>query len=280
MSQSQSVTINESLREAATKIGAEDARFLLLHVLGVAPAWLFGHGSDPMPAQAAALFETVVARRLAGEPVAYIEGRRGFWSLELEVTPDTLIPRAETELLVEALLDRLPADATLNVIDLGTGSGTIALSLAHARPAWSVHATDRSEGALAVAHRNAERLGLQNVIFHAGDWFAPVAGQVFDAIVSNPPYIRDDDPHLMRGDLRFEPRSALASGADGLADIRRIVQAAPAHLQPGAPLLIEHGFDQGPALQTLMRSVGFVEVETLQDLEMRDRATLGWQPPR
>jgi len=221
----------------------------------------------------------LVAQRRAGEPVAYLVGQRGFWRFDLEVTPDTLIPRADTECLVELALERLPVDRPLRLLDLGTGTGAIALALAFERPRASVIAVDLSPGAAAVARRNADRLGLAaRVEVREGAWFAPVAGERFDLIASNPPYIEDDDPHLGEGDLRFEPRGALASGADGLDDLRLIVRDAPAHLRPGGWLLVEHGWRQGAAVRALFDAAGFIDIGTERDLEGRDRVTLGQHP--
>jgi len=266
-------------RRGAAQLGGVDARYeaelLLLHALQRDRAWLFAHGADPADEVLQAAYATLVARRAAGEPIAYITGSRGFWTLDLQVTPATLIPRPETERLVELALERLPADMPLQVADLGTGSGAIALAIASERPQARVLATDASEAALAVAQANARAHALDNVAFVQGDWFAPLAGQRFDLIASNPPYIEASDAHLSLGDLRFEPASALASGADGLDDIRRIVGQAPAHLIAGGWLLLEHGLDQGDGVRALLEEAGFVEVQTAQDLETRDRVTLG-----
>ncbi|TKS54655.1 peptide chain release factor N(5)-glutamine methyltransferase [Luteimonas yindakuii] len=263
------------LRAAAARIDAVDAEWLLLHVLQRPRSWLYAHGDDRLDAARQREFETLLARREAGEPVAYLTGRRGFWTLDLAVTPDTLIPREDTERLVELALERLPPGAPSSVADLGTGSGAIALAIARERPQAWVVATDRSAAALAVAAANADRAGLENVEFVHGDWLAPLPGRRFDLIASNPPYIRSGDPHLSEGDLRFEPASALASGADGLDDIRRIVATAPAHLYPGGWLLLEHGQDQGRAVRDLLHSAGFVDVDTARDLEGRDRVGVG-----
>jgi len=266
-------------RRGAVQLSGVDARYeaelLLLHALQRDRAWLFAHGADPADEVLQAAYATLVSRRAAGEPIAYITGSRGFWTLDLQVTPATLIPRPETERLVELALERLPADMPLHVADLGTGSGAIALAIASERPQARVLATDASEAALAVAQGNARAHALDNVAFVQGNWFAPLAGQRFDLIASNPPYIEAGDAHLSQGDLRFEPASALASGADGLDDIRRIVGQAPAHLIPGGWLLLEHGFDQGDGVRALLEKAGFVEVQTAQDLETRDRVTLG-----
>ncbi|QNP39857.1 peptide chain release factor N(5)-glutamine methyltransferase [Lysobacter solisilvae (ex Woo and Kim 2020)] len=266
------------LQEARARIDAVDAEFLLVHVLDRPRSWLFAHRDDPVPDGVAAAFAALVARRAQGEPVAYLTGRRGFWRFDLAVTPATLIPRPETELLVELALERLPIERALRVADLGTGSGAIALALAHERPRAQVLASDASAQALAVARTNAQALGLANVGFREGDWFAPLAGECFDLIASNPPYIALDDPHLGEGDLRFEPAAALGSGADGLDAIRRIAAEAPAYLQAGGWLLLEHGWDQGAAVRGLLLAAGFVEVATERDLEGRDRVTLGRKP--
>ncbi|WP_049414508.1 peptide chain release factor N(5)-glutamine methyltransferase [Stenotrophomonas maltophilia] len=277
-------TLRQVVADASARLGGVDARheaeLLLLHVLDRPRSWLFAHATDPLAAADQATFEALLARRVAGEPVAYLIGRRGFWTLDLEVDPATLIPRPETELLVELALERLPPDQALQLADLGTGSGAIALALASERPRAQVLATDASTGALAVAARNAARHELGNVRFAEGghDWYAPLQGVRFDLIASNPPYIASDDPHLEQGDLRFEPSTALASGMDGLDDIRRIVDGGQAHLRPGGWLLIEHGRDQGAAIRALFEATGFVEVQTVQDLEQRDRITLGRRP--
>jgi len=210
--------------------------------------------------------------------VAYLTGRRGFWSLDLQVTPATLIPRPETELLVELALQRLALAPSLKVADLGTGSGAIALAIAHERPQADVCAVDVSDDALAVASSNALRLGIANVRFLQGSWLAPLSGERFAMIVSNPPYIEADDPHLAQGDLRFEPAGALASGADGLDAIREIVEAARMHLEPGGWLLMEHGWNQGAPVRGLLSAMGYTEVGTFQDLEARDRVSGGRWP--
>lgn len=284
MSSQTQPSLRQVVADASARLGGIDARheaeLLLLHVLERPRSWLFAHATDPLPATAQAAFEALLARRAAGEPVAYLTGRRGFWTLDLQVDAATLIPRPETELLVELALERLPSDRPLSVADLGTGSGAIALALASERPLAQVLATDASPGALAMAARNAAHHELRNVRFAEGgqDWYAPLQGARFALIASNPPYIASEDPHLQQGDLRFEPASALASGIDGLDDIRRIVAGAPEHLQPAGWLLIEHGWDQGAAIRTLFDAAGFADVQTQQDLEQRDRVTLGRRP--
>lgn len=272
--------IDALLRDARARLegaGAEvvDAELLLSHVLGRGRSWLYAHAGDDIDAIAASAFAALVERRAAGEPVAYLLGTRGFWRFDLAVTPDTLIPRPETELLVELALRRLPERTPARVADLGTGSGAIALAIASERPGARVVATDASEPALAVARGNAAALGIGNVEFRHGDWLAPLAGARFDLVASNPPYIADADAHLAQGDLRFEPRGALASGVDGLDAIRRIVAGAPEHLCGGGWLLVEHGWRQGAAVRALFESAGFVDIATERDLEQRDRVTLG-----
>lgn len=270
--------IRTILRSASHALGDRlEAELLLAHTLGVNRAWFFAHADDALPPSEETRFAEFVARRVKGEPVAYITGRRDFWSLPLEVTPATLIPRPETELLVELALARLPEGGRL--LDLGTGSGAIALAIAKERPDATVHALDASEAALVVAQRNARALGLRVSFFH-GDWFAPVAGERYDIVVSNPPYIEDADEHLEKGDLRFEPRSALSSGTDGLDDIRRIVTGAPAHLTNAGWLLFEHGYNQGAVSRALFDASPWKESFTARDLEDRDRVTGAQLSPR
>lgn len=266
------------LREAARHIAREDAEPLLAHALGRDRAWLFAHATDPVEAELADGFRQLVERRAAGEPVAYLTGRRGFWTLDLEVTPDTLVPRPETELLVELALARIGPDVPARVADLGTGSGAIALAIASERPVAAVVATDISAPTLAVAVRNAQAHRLDNVWFRRGDWDEALGRDRFDLIASNPPYIAEGDPHLAQGDLRHEPPRALSSGADGLDAIRTIVAAASRHLVPNGWLLLEHGLDQGGAVRALLEAAGFAEVSTARDLEQRDRVTLGRLP--
>jgi release factor glutamine methyltransferase len=218
----------------------------------------------------------LLRRRAAGEPVAYLTGRRDFWTLELEVTPAVLIPRPETERLVEEVLALFPAAPPIRLADLGTGSGALALALAAERPAWQIVATDASPEALAVARRNAERLRLGNVELRCGSWAEALgAHERFAAIVSNPPYVAEGDPHLAAGDLPFEPRSALVAGADGLAAIRVLIPAAVAHLRAGGWLLLEHGAGQGAAVRALLEEGGLAAVRTLRDLAGHERASLG-----
>jgi release factor glutamine methyltransferase len=266
------------LRQAGERIEASDARPLLAHALGKPVSWLFAHGDQTIEAPALRRFQALLEAREAGRPVAYLIGRRGFWTLDLAVTADTLIPRPETELLVELALARLPAGLSLRVADLGTGSGAIALAIGVERPQCSVVATDASAAALQVARGNARDHAIANVQFREGSWFAPLAGERFDLIVSNPPYIADGDAHLAQGDLRFEPAAALSSGSDGLDDIRELIRGAGNFLRVDGWLLLEHGVDQGAAIRQLFAAAGFVEVATERDLESRDRVTLGRRP--
>ena len=242
-----------------------DAQWLLLHVLGqpdAGRAWLIAHGDDALSNAQSEHFSALCARRAAGEPVAYLTGHKGFYGLNLQVDARVLDPRPDTETLVDWALERLAGHPAPRVLDLGTGSGAIALALAHARPDATVLAVDASADALAVARANAERLRLP-VQFAQSDWFSAVPG-TFDLIVSNPPYIAERDPHLPA--LRHEPLAALVAGADGLRDLRAIAAAAPTHLVPGGWLLLEHGWDQAEAVQTLLRTQGFEEVQTRNDL--------------
>ena len=271
--------VAELLREAAVRLPGEDARHeaeqLLLHVLDVERAWLFAHATDAVADDARQRFDLLVQRRAEGQPLAYLIGRRGFWTLDLHVNAATLIPRPETELLVEQALARLPQGDLRRVADMGTGSGAIALSIASERPLATMIATDLHAATLAVAVKNAQAHALENVWFRRGHWHDALGNDRFDMIVSNPPYIAAGDPHLQQGDLRFEPAPALASGADGLDAIREIISGAPGHLVPGGWLLLEHGWDQGAAIRALLEQAGFGDVETVQDLEQRDRVTLG-----
>jgi len=256
-----------------------DAQVLLAHVLAKDRAWLVAHAGDALGVEDEAAFLALAKRRRDGEPVAYLTGVREFWGLPLSVTPAVLIPRPETESLVELALSRLPVDQELRVLDLGTGSGAIALALAHERPRASVLATDVSTEALAVAQENARRIGIANVDIAYADWLAdlPAAWREtsFDLIASNPPYVALHDPHLASGDVRFEPVAALVSGGDGLAAIRRIVGSARAHLAPGGTLVVEHGFDQSDRVRELFAAAGFAEIVAVRDLAGMPRVVAG-----
>lgn len=264
-------------RAQAAGLARIDAQMLLLHVLGrhdAGRAWLLAHDTDALPADAWTAFDGLCARRRAGEPVAYLTGRKAFYGLTLQVDARVLDPRPDTETLVDWALEALRPVPTPRVADLGTGSGAIALALQHERPDARVLALDASAEALQVAQANAQRLGLP-VAFLRSRWLAGVAGP-FDAIVSNPPYIEDDDPHLAA--LAHEPRQALASGHDGLDDIRTIVAQAPARLVPGGWLLLEHGWNQADAVQALLRAGGFTDVQSRADLAGHARCSGGCRP--
>jgi release factor glutamine methyltransferase len=254
-----------ALLEVARSAGLDrlDAQLLLAAVLGRPRTWLIAHDDVCLPAEAETRWRALLGRRAAGEPLAYLLGEKEFHGLALEVSPAVLVPRPDTETLVEWALEILAADAPATVVDLGTGSGAIALALARSRPLASVTAVDTSESALAVARGNGHRHGL-TVRWLAGDWFAGLAGERFELIVSNPPYIAEGDPHLAA--LQHEPIEALTSGADGLNALRRIVADAPAHLEPGGWLLLEHGHDQAEAVCALLARAGLSEPRTRRDL--------------
>ena len=278
------VTLRDLLAAAAQRLAKIsetprlDAELLLAAALERPRSYLHAWPERVPEPDRVARFFAWLDRRQAGEPIAYLLGRREFWSLELEVTPDTLIPRPETELLVELALERLPADRTCALADLGTGSGAIALALAVERPRARIVATDLGPAALTVARRNARRLNIGNVEFREGDWCAPLAGERFDLLVSNPPYIAATDPHWRQGDLRFEPAAALVAGEDGLDALRSIVAQAPACLRTGGWLLLEHGYDQGEAVPNLLRQRGFVDVSDHRDAANLSRASAGRWP--
>lgn len=266
-------------RQLAASPSADlDAELLLAHVLGATRAGLVADPSRPLSAPQAEVLSALAQRRAAGEPVAYLTGHREFWSLDIEVTPDVLVPRPETELVVELALDALARVARPAVLDLGTGSGAIAIAIAHERPDAVVTAVDTSPAALAVAAANARRLRAGNVAFLAGSWYAPVGGTRFDCIVSNPPYVADDDPALAF--LSYEPRAALAAGPAGLDALAIICAGAPAHLAAGGALVVEHGATQGPGVRELMTRAGLAGVATHADLAGRPRATRGNSPRR
>jgi release factor glutamine methyltransferase len=255
-----------------------EAQILIAHALDVERAWLIAHDRDVLTIAQLDAIEGLIARRANGEPVAYMLAEREFYGRTFKVTPDVLIPRPETELLVEAALEHLPENIPCRILDLGTGSGAIAISLALLRPLSTVLAVDASPAALAIAQENARLLGAANVECVTGNWYAMLDVKKFDIIVSNPPYIAASDPHLASGDLRFEPRQALASGADGLDDLRQIISGAPAHLAEVGWLLLEHGCDQAAAVTALLQQHGFEAIRTLQDLAGHDRVSTGRWP--
>ncbi|MDZ7891379.1 MAG: peptide chain release factor N(5)-glutamine methyltransferase [Rhodoferax sp.] len=273
-------SISQTIASLQTQgLDLTDSRLLLLHALGqprAGRAWLLAHDTDLVSEAVTASLQGYVARRLAGEPVAYIVGHKEFYGLNLQVNSDVLVPRPDTETLVDWALDVTTPKPEARVVDLGTGSGAIALALKATRPALQVEAVDYSHAALAVAQANAQRLGLA-VTFSQGSWLSGTKG-VFQAIVSNPPYIREDDEHLPT--LRFEPRQALTAGDDGLADIRIIIAQATTRLQPGGWLLLEHGYDQAADVRALLEAAGFANVQSRQDLAGIERCSGGqWIDP-
>ncbi|MBI3527642.1 MAG: peptide chain release factor N(5)-glutamine methyltransferase [Betaproteobacteria bacterium] len=275
-------TVGGLLDDAARNLAASadliearrEAQILFGHAMGVSRAWLSAHRDDAADPSAVEPFRELIRRRRIGEPVAYLVGRREFYGLEFRVTPDVLIPRADTETLVDAALEKLVQGAQPDVLDLGTGSGCIAIAMAHERPAARVTAVDVSAAALIVARENAVAIGV-DVELVQGAWLKPLTGRRFDLIVSNPPYVATGDLHLQQGDLRFEPATALASGEDGLADIRVIVADAPAYLREGGWLLFEHGYEQAEICRDLLLDAGFGEVISRADIAGLPRVSGG-----
>ncbi|MDX1824284.1 MAG: peptide chain release factor N(5)-glutamine methyltransferase [Thiohalomonadales bacterium] len=256
-----------------------DAELLLAHVLHKPRTWLHTWPEYELNTEQALEFEQLIARRAKGEPVAHLLGYQEFWSLDLIVTPDTLIPRPETERLVELALERIPPGAAWQIADLGTGSGAIALALAMERPGCRILATDRSAATLAVARNNARRHNLGNVTFRQGDWFEALQDDVaFDMILSNPPYIKENDPHLQEGDVRFEPTTALQAGRRGLDDLQHLIRGALPHLKPGGWLLLEHGYDQAAEVMHLLQQAGYQQVNDYADLAGQPRVAAGCKP--
>ncbi len=252
-----------------------DAEVLLSHILKVGRSYLFAHPEKDIAADDENRFLNLIEKRKQGTPVAHLTGNREFWSLQLKVTPDTLIPRHDTEILVEKILEQIPENTAWQIADLGTGSGAIALAIANERPACSVIATDTSDNALSIAKYNAQQLNINNIQFITGDWFEPLEGKRFHVIVSNPPYIPESDPHLKQGDVKFEPDSALIAGNNGLACIEQITREAHQHLQPGGVLAFEHGYEQGEAVRKLLEKHGYTDIQTICDLASLERITLG-----
>jgi release factor glutamine methyltransferase len=254
-----------------------DAEILLGFVTGRARTFLMAFGETLLTQQQQEQLERLLVRRERGEPVAYLIGEREFWSLPLSVSPATLIPRPDTECLVELALERLPS-SSCNILDLGTGTGAIALALASERQDCRVTGVDLQPEAVALAQHNAQKLAIGNVQFLQGSWFAPLTGQTFALIASNPPYIDAADPHLAQGDVRFEPSSALVAQQHGLADLSAIVQQAPQYLQPQGWLLLEHGWQQGESVRALLQAAGFISIATRRDYGDNDRVTFGQWP--
>lgn len=264
---------------SASESAQLDAEVLLCHCLGKPRSFLRAWPEQQLSTPQAEQFEHLLTKRKQGQPIAYLTGEREFWSRSFLVTPDVLIPRPDSELLIELSLSLLAIQQTGKLIDLGTGSGILALTLAAERPLLDVIATDFSSAALAVAQKNAKRLQIANVRFLQSHWFDKVAEKGFDLVISNPPYIADDDPHLQQGDVRFEPTTALVSGEQGLQDIRLLATQARQHLKPGGHLLLEHGYQQGKAVQAILNELNYRQVTTHRDLSGNPRVTSGlWNP--
>ena len=272
---SQHFTIVQVLCQARNYIAATDARILLQSVLKVNHAYLIAHSDQSLIPIQIQNFQLLVTRRTNGEPIAYIIGEREFYSMKFKVKPAVLITRPETELLVDLALERIALDLPCKVLDLGTGSGAIAITIAKLRPLANVTAVDSSIEAIAVAKKNVKYLGVSNVCVIASDWFGEFAGERFDLIVSNPPYVVIGDPHLSQGDLRFEPRLALVAGSDGLDCIRLIIASAVSHLAVGGWLLLEHGYDQAEMSKQLLEKAGFSDIFSCSDLAGVIRASGG-----
>ena len=279
------VTVSQTLARARTALEAVsgtarlDAEILLAETLGWSRARLLARPGASLDPARARHFEALVERRRGGEPIAWITGRREFWSLEFTVTPDTLIPRPETEHLVEAVLGVVPPDAAATIADVGTGAGAVAVALARERPRSFVLGSDRSPAAVAVARANGIRLGAGNVSFIVADACATLAQGRWSVIVSNPPYVAEGDVHLTTGDVRFEPRTALVAGPRGLAMLETLARQGPARLVDGGWLVLEHGRDQGPAVRAFLVGAGLGAVETIRDLAGNERVTLGQRTP-
>jgi len=277
------VSIKQLLEQATRRLNTESARLdaevLLAHVLQQPRSHFHAWPEKLLPAESREQFDQLLQRRLKGEPVAYLTGEREFWSLTLSVNTHTLIPRPETETLVAQALRRIPADQPQLIADLGTGSGAIALAIARERPHCEIIAVDIDEAAIETARLNAQRLDIHSIVFHTGDWCEPLTGMQLDMIVSNPPYIAEADPHLLSGDVRFEPRTALAAGPQGMDELRRIARCAVNYLQAGGWLLMEHGYDQGLLARQLLEGTGFTEVIDYTDDAGQDRVIAGRRGP-
>jgi release factor glutamine methyltransferase len=277
-------TIQNSLTSSVEKLSSLsdsarlDCELLLCFVLNKPRAYLLTWPDTELSDDQSTKFNLLLERRMHGEPIAHILGERGFWSLDLKVTPDTLIPRPDTERLVELALEIIPPQAQWNILDLGTGTGAIALSLAKEKPSCFITATDQSIAALNVAEENAQYNKITNIEFIQSDWFSRLDNLQFNLIVSNPPYIRVNDPHLQQGDVRFEPLSALTSGEDGLDDIRIIINNSQKHLTEKGALLIEHGYDQADAVCDLLKAAHFKKVQNFKDDNDNPRVSVGYRP--
>lgn len=275
------IEISKALTHAIKKLESHtdarlDAELLLCHILEKERVYLYAHPEHLISLAQATQFQQLIQQRALGFPIAYLTGQREFWSLLLKVNQHTLIPRHETERLVELALELLPNEPHISVLDLGTGSGAIALALAKERPNWDVHGSEKSQEALNIAMDNAKNLGIKNISWHLSDWFTKLSPSYYHAIISNPPYIAPSDPHLTQGDLRFEPLHALASGQDGLADLQYIINQSPQYLRTQGLLLLEHGFDQKMAVSSILNRIGYKNIHCWQDMLGQDRVSGGW----
>ena len=268
-------TVSEALDVAQQRIDSTDARVLLRHVTGRDSAYLIARADAQLPAEVQAAYDALVDRRAAGEPVAYLTGEREFYGRSFKVTPAVLIPRPETELLVDLALERMPRNVPTRVLELGTGSGCVAIALASERSHCKIVATDQSIDALSVARRNAFSLHVGNIAFLQSDWFEGLRRERFDLVISNPPYVATGDPHLTQGDLRFEPQAALTAGEDGLDAIRTLVKGARSYLEAGGWLLLEHGHDQAAKARALLREAAYREIFSAHDLAGIERVSGG-----
>ena len=276
-------TLAQALKQATSQLHMHDqagldAEVLLAHVLNKPRVYLHTWPEAELSEDQELQFLDIIRQRAAGRPVAYLTGLREFWSLNFAITPDSLIPRPETELLVERTLALLPENETLRVADLGTGSGAIAIALAHERKHWRLYAIDRSFQCVKLAQRNTRRLDVDNLCFINADWSKALADQSFDAIVANPPYIADEDPHLRQGDVCFEPASALTSGPQGLDDLRSLIKDAPRVLKPGGWIVLEHGMDQAAEVHKLLKYIAFKDIATTRDLAGLERVSCAQKP--
>jgi release factor glutamine methyltransferase len=280
----ESFTIRSALTWALSKLNKEpndarlEAEIILSDVLVKNRTYLYTHPEYLLTEEQCNQFKNLLLQRAEGLPIAYLLGQREFWSLPLKVNQHTLIPRHETERLVELTLELLPSQPQLNILDLGTGSGAIALALASERPHWQITACDKSQEALNIAQLNAQQLNITNITFYCSDWFNALPSNQYHAIVSNPPYIALNDPHLTQGDVRFEPISALVSGQDGLTDIQYIIAHSYNYLLPNGLMILEHGYDQKDSIRAILNKLGYCNVQCWQDLAGQDRVSSGWKP--
>lgn len=266
-----------NIREALGRKPNLEAEILLSYVLHKNRAYLYAHPEEPVSPEHNEAYEKLLVERARGVPIAYLTGEREFWSLNLIVNQHTLIPRHETELLVEQALEKIPNLPNTRILELGTGSGAIALALAKERPKWDIFACDISEEALVIAKKNASRHQITNVHFYHSDWFSTIPQGHYQAIISNPPYIAEQDPYLQEGDLRFEPQNALTSSQEGLADLQLIIKQGYDYLRPGGLILLEHGCSQQQNIKAILKKTGYNNTICIKDLQGHDRVSIGWR---